>query len=320
MSTKLISRRLILQASMAAATGQTLPSWGQAAPTKIVFGYTTTTDYAGVYIASEEGFFKKRNLDVELKLIAINSTIPAAIEAGSLQLGGPTPSVYLQSVAGGLDHVVVAGGGLTSKTNTSIGLVAKAGSGIRTAQDCVGRKVGVPALGAYLHVILRAWMKQSGVDYKKVTFVESSFQQHADLLRGGSVDAVATADPILSRITDAGIGYVVSYYPTFLPEGQPTLTFVGTREWVQKNLVATKAFRDGVVEGVQFAKNPANNETVRRHIGKYIKLPPEVLAKMQMAPLGATVNEKQLAFWIGLMREQEMLKTEPAVSSLIAKL
>jgi len=314
-----INRRAVAQWL---ALGAVLPlvSKAQDGVTKIAFGYTTTTDYAAVYIANEEGFFKKRNLDVELKLIAVNSTIPAAIEAGSLQLGGPTPSVYLQSVAGGLDHVVLAGGGLTSKTNTSIGLVAKAGSGIRTAADCVGKKVGVPALGAYLHVILRAWMKQNGVDYKKVTFVEAGFQQHVDLLRGGSVDAVATADPTLSRITDAGIGYVVSYYPTFLPEGQPTLTFVGTRAWVEGHPAAAKAFRDAVIEGAQFAKVPANEAAVRRHIGKYIRLPPETLAKMQMAPLGPLVTEKQLSFWLALMRDQEMLKTEPAVSALIAKL
>ena len=76
------------------------------------------------------------------------------------------PSVYLQAVEGGLDPVVVAGAGLTSKTITGLGLVARAGSGIKTAADCVGKKIGVPGLGAFLPVTFHAWLKQSGVDPK----------------------------------------------------------------------------------------------------------------------------------------------------------
>ena len=61
------------------------------------------------------------------------------------------------------------------------------------------------------------------------------------------------------------------------------------------------------------------NAKVRAAIGKYIKLPPEVLAKAQISPPGPVVTEKQLTYWVGLMKDQEMLRTEPAVSRLIFK-
>ena len=312
-----MKRRTVL-GSMAAATATiALPAWAQS--TKIAFGYTAVTDFTSVFVAAEEGYFKKRNLDVELKFIPINSTIPAAIQSDSLQIGGPTPSVYLQSVDGGLDHVVVAGGGVTSKSITGFGLVAKAGSGIKTAQDCVGKKIGVPGLGAFLHVTFRAWLKENKVDYKKVNFVEASFPQHGDLLRGGSVDAVVTADPFMSRITDTGAGYVASYYSTFLGEGNPTIIHTAKREWVQKNPAAAKAFREALQEAAAFMAKPANNEKVRAAVGKYIKVPPEVLAKMQISPPGPVVTDKQLDYWVKLMKDQEMLKTEPKVATLIAK-
>lgn len=294
------------------------PSFAQGT-TKVVFGFTAVTDFASVFVAKEEGYFSKRGLDVELKFIPINSTIPAAIQSDSLQIGGPTPSVFLQAVDGGLDHVVVAGGGATSKTLTGFGLVAAAGSGIRKPHDVLGKKVGVPGLGAFLHVTFRAWLKSSGVDHKKVTFVEAAFPQHGDLLRGGSIDAVVTADPFMSRIIDSGAGYVASYYSTFLPEGQPTIVHVARREWVQKNAAAAKAFREAVQEAATFMGQARNDATVRAHIGKYIKLPPEVLAKMQISPPAPVVNEKHLAYWVGLMKDQEMLKTEPRVASLLAK-
>ena len=238
-----MKRRTALAALAALPAAASLPALGQSMP-KVVFGYTAVTDFASVFVALEQGFFKKRGLEVEAKFIPINSTIPAAVQADSLQIGGPTPSVFLQSVDGGLDHVVVAGGGATSKTITGFGLVAKAGSGIRTAQDCVGKKIGVPGLGAFLHVTFRAWLKSQGVDYKKVNFVEAAFPQHGDLLRGGSVDAVVSADPFMSRITDSGVGYVASYYSTFLPEGQPTIIHTARRDWVAKNPAAAKGFRE----------------------------------------------------------------------------
>ena len=314
----MMNRRTLLAALAAASGTAALPARAQAG-TRIVFGYTAVSDFASVFLAAEEGYFKKRNLDVELKFIPLNSTIPAALQSDSLQIGGPTPSVFLQAVDGGLDLVLVAGGGLTSKTITGFGLVARAGSGIKNPQDCVGKKIGVPGLGAFLHVTFRAWLKDSGVDYRKVNFVEASFPQHADLLRGGSVDAVVSADPFMSRITESGAGYVASYYSTFLPENNQTIVHAAKREWVAKYPGAARAFHESLVEAAAFMQQPKNDAKVRAAIGKYIKLPPEVLAKIQISPPGAMVNEKQLGYWVGLMKDQDMLKTPIDVAKLIAK-
>lgn len=313
-----MKRRTALTALGAASLAATLPARAQGT-TKIVFGYTAVTDFASVFVAREEGYFGKRGLDVEPKFIPLNSTIPAALQSDSLTIGGPTPSVFLQAVDGGLDLMLVAGGGLTSKTITGFGLVARAGSGIKTAQDCVGKKIGVPGLGAFLHVTFRAWLKDQGVDYRKVNFVEAAFPQHADLLRGGSVDAVVSADPFMSRITESGAGYVASYYSTFLPEGNQTIVHAARRDWAEKNPQAVRAFRESLLEAAAFMQQPKNDAKVRAAIGKYIKLPPDVLAKVQISPPGPVVTDRQLAYWVGLMKDQEMLKSAPDVARLIAR-
>jgi NitT/TauT family transport system substrate-binding protein len=313
-----LSRRGFTAAAGAVLAAAALPLRAQT-PTKVIFGYTAVTDFATIFIAKEEGYFGKRGLDVEPKLIPLNPSIPPAIQSDSIQMGGPTPSVFLQAVDGGLDHIALTGGGATSKKMTGIGLVARAGSGIKSAQDCIGKKIGVPGLGAFLHVGFRAWLKAQGVDYNKVSFIEAAFPQHGDLLRGGSLDAVVTADPFMARIISSGAGYVASYYSTFLPDGLPSLVYVARREWVQKNMAAAKGFQAAIGEAAAFLNNPKNSAKVREHIGKYIKLPPEILASMQISPPLPVLTEPVLAWWADQMVEQKLLKARPNLANLILK-
>lgn len=313
-----MKRRQFIRATALASASAALPTWAQER-TAIAYGYTAVTDFTSVFVAVEEGFFQKRGLDVELKFIPLNSAIPAAIQSDSLQLGGPTPTVFLQSVDGGLDHVVVAGGGVLSKTYTDLALVARAGSSIRSAQDLVGKKVGVPGLGALLHVTLRQWIKNNGVDHRKVSFIEAPFPQHADLIKGGSLDAVVTAGPFMARILDAGTGYVASYYSTFLPEGMPTVVHVAKRDWAKAHPDAIKAFAKAVQDGTAFMLQPKNEARVRAALGKYLRLPPPAAAKMQISPPGPVVTEKQLGDWVKMMNEQEMLKTAPVAAQLVLR-
>ena len=313
-----MKRRQLLSTVVAAATTGAVPAWAQT-PTKVAYGYSAVSDFASVFVAKEQGFFDRRGLDVELKFIPLNSTIPAAIESGSLQIGGPTPPGLLQSVEGGLDHVVLGGGGLLTKSYTELALVARSGSGIHNARDCIGKKIGVPGLGALLHVVFRQWLKVNGVDHRQVTFVEASFPLHGDLIRGGSIDAVVSGGPFMTRIVESGTGYVASYFTTFLPEGYPTIVHVATREWVRQNPAAANAFREGMREGAAFVAQPKNDDKVRAALAKYLRLPPPAVAKMQISPPGPVVTEKQLEWWASLMREQQLLKGTPVVANLIAK-
>lgn len=313
-----LSRRRFLSTSGTAAASLGLPPALWAAP-PVVFGYTGVTDFASVFVAANEGFFRQRKLEVELRLIPLNPTIPAALQSGSLHIGGPTASVFLQAVNGGLDLVVVSGGGVTSKRVTHAGLVARAGSGIHTAADCVGKKIGVPGLDAFLHITFRAWLAQQGVDYRRIQFVEAPFPLHADLLRGGSIDAVLTGEPMMSRIVDSQNGQVVSYYLTFLPDNRPTVLLAAHRDWVRRNPEAVRAFREAVREGAHFVRQAHNDARVRAALGQYLKLPAGVLARVPIVRPNADMDREQLAYWVEMMQDQGMLKTAPDIGRLIAK-
>ena len=98
------------------------------AQTKIQIGCTATSDCASAMVAIDEGIFKKHGLDAEMVLIGINSNIPAAILSNSIQIGGPTSTVFLQAADGGLDLVAIGGATVMSPvTNNNISAFVRNG-------------------------------------------------------------------------------------------------------------------------------------------------------------------------------------------------
>jgi NitT/TauT family transport system substrate-binding protein len=317
MTRHLLKRRTVMAqaAACTAALATPLAVRAQTPPTKILLGYTAVSDFTAAFCAKEEGFFSRRGLDVELQLIQLNPMIPAAMQSNSIQIGGPTPPVMIQAVDGGLDLVAIAGGSVTSRTATNYGLVARTGASIRTAQDCVGKKIGVPGLGAFLHVLFRKWLTEKGVNFRQVQFVETAFPQHNDVLRGGSVDAVVTADPFMARIVAGGAGGSPIHFASDLPDGQPAILYSATRAWAAANANQVRAFREAITEGVAFVS--ANLPKAREHLGKYTRLPPEILATVQISTLRPTVSVDNMRFWIEVMRAQEMLRTNVDPTRLV---
>ena len=156
-------------------------------------------------VARDEGIFAKHGLDADVSLIAINTTIPPAIVSNSIQIGGPTATVFLQAVDGGLDLVAVAGASVMDPVSAgAVAAVARNGVTIKDAKDFVGKKVGAPGIGAFLHVLFVKWLIEKGVDPKTVNFVEVTFPTQSDALKSGSVDAVLTGEPFITRIEERG--------------------------------------------------------------------------------------------------------------------
>jgi NitT/TauT family transport system substrate-binding protein len=303
----------IAMACLAAMTGAP----ARAADTKINLGYTAVADYASAFIAKDQGFFAKHGLDVELTAIAINSNMPSALISNSIQVGLPTPSVFLQANDGGLDLVIIGGAAVTDRASSNRAVLARPNSGIKTAQDFVGKTVGAPGLGALLHVLFREWLTQNGVDYKRVNFVEIGLPQLSDMLHAGTIDAGIATDPFMSRVVTSGTGYVVANFIGDLPPGISTAFFATTRDWAGKNAAAIKEFQAALREAIDFdVKNP---KAWRPIVGKFIKLPPDVLATVQHPKLQLDVTPQQVDYWTAVMTRQAMLTSKPDAAALIIR-
>ena len=294
----------------------TLAATGGGAPAqqKITIGGTPNTGPATAMVADVEGIFQKHGLDATYTLITINPSIPPALVSGSLQIGIPTPTTFLQSIDGGLDLVIIAGVADNSK-HTPLQIIVRKDSGIKEPKDLVGKKFGAPGLNAVLYVMTRHWLMQQGIDPKSVNFVEAVFPVHGDMLRSGQIDAVVSVDPFATGILTRGDGVMLADLMSIFPEGNPNQMYVTTRDYATKNPAVVSAFRAAIDEAAAFIA--ANPEKARQDLGKVLKLPPPAVASLILPAVDTKVTAQQVAFWIDVMRKQNMLSRQIDPAKLI---
>jgi NitT/TauT family transport system substrate-binding protein len=309
-----ISRRIALFAATAAFALAVSPA--DADPIKLKIACTATSDCASAMVAKDEGIFAKHGLDVDVTLIGINTNIPPAIVSDSIQIGGPTATVFLQAVDGGLDLVAVEGASVMDPVaNGAVAAVARTGVTIKDAKDFVGKKVGAPGIGAFLHVLFRKWLIDKGVDPKSVNFVELTFPTMSDALKSGAVDAVLTVEPFVSRIKAAGAGEVATRYAAELARSEPIISYVSTRAFVEKNPDAIKAFRAAIEEAAPIVNS--DREKASSAISKFTKQPIDIVRMNRPNLATPQLKPSDFAWWIETMKQQDMLQSSVDLNTLV---
>src|ERR1700716_319146 len=286
------------------------------AQTKIQIGCTATSDCASAMVAVDEGIFKKYGLEAHMPPIGINSNIPAAILSNWIQIGGPTSTVFLQAVDGGLDLVAVSGASIMNPaSNGNIAAFVRNGITIKEPRDFIGKKVGAPGLGAFLHVLFVKWLVEKGVDPKSVNFVEVTFPTMSDIIKSGGVDAVLTAEPFVTRMSNAGLGTVGARYGAELARTEPIIFYAAARDWAEKNPDTIRKFRSAIAEGAEIVNTDRDKASAA--IAKFTKQPIELVKATVPNRSEPALKAEQLAWWIEIMSSQKMLQTKVDLNKLM---
>ena len=278
------------------------------AQTKVVIGYTSLSDVGSNFVAKDQNFFAKHDLDVELKALRGGSVIVPGLVVGEIQIGTLAPPVFLQAVDGGIELAALTGLSVLTRGMKSAAVVARTGVEIKSPQDLVGKRTGVSGIGSISEVLYREWLREQSVDSKKITFVEVPFPSMRDLLRSGRVDVIIIPDPLLSQVVSAGIGYVVSYFFGELPEGAMQMINASTRAWAEKNPDAVAAYQRAIAEANAFIA--ANPDAAKDIIAKYLNLPEAVVRSSELPRFVTTVDPAQMQWWIDVLSRQDMLRTK----------
>ena len=223
--------------------------------------------------------------------------------------------MLLQATNGGLDIVAISGYSETTKDDSNFGIVVRPDSNIKQPSDFIGKKVGVPGLNAFLHVMFREWLTMKGVDWKKVEFVETVFPQMEGILKSGSVDAVVAIQPFMSRIIGTKSGVLISNFIRDMPAGMSITVFASKKAWADKNQDAIKAFRAGFDEGSAYAH--AHPDEARAVVASFLKLPPPAVASVSIPKFDSKLSDKNLAPWVSIMKSQGMIRGDVSLKNII---
>ena len=288
-----------------AATGVALAApRAAAAATPIRVCYIPIVDELPMYVGVDQGFFKKRNLDVTGTIVANQGVLISSLASGSAELGSSVLVSMLPAQEAGIALAAVAAC-VTFPIPHNVGVLARTGSDIKGAKDLIGKKVGIPGLKSYFQVMTTRWLAEKGVDAAKLTFVEVPPPQTADLLKSGQVEAVVTVDPFFHRIIDQKIGYQVGDFEATVPNGTIIDVYATLKDWAVKNGAAVHAFRDGLTESIAFIK--ANEASARESLGKWTKQPPAIVATTLIPNFSVPVSAGQIQWWIDLAKKQGLI-------------
>jgi NitT/TauT family transport system substrate-binding protein len=280
---------------------------------KLTLLFSPTTGLTPSYIAKDQGIFEKHGLDVDLVLLTNQGAVISALVGGSAQIVTPSALAVIQASAQGIDTVFVGSTSMSPSKSRS-GIFVKNGSGLHTAKDLIGKKIGVPSLNTLIHVIARRWLEIEGVDYNKVNFAEIGFQQMYDALNAGIVDGVSAIDPYYGKLEQ--IGYVVGNPDESLPKHTLTSVYASMRDWTVSHKQAVAAFRQSLQEAIAYINT--HDAEARAAIVKYTKQPAAVVAATPLPELQVTVHPEQVQFFIDVAKHQGLIKSSPDAAKMIA--
>src|SRR3989338_9034898 len=133
------------------------------ATTKVVITYAVFSEReGGLFVARDQGFFRKHGLDVQLVYVSTASVALSSLARGDSHLNtGSTSGAILGAMAGGLDLVFVAG--LVNKLTGAFVVAPE----IKTPMDLKGKTIGVTSMGGGNWVFTMLALEHWGLDLKR---------------------------------------------------------------------------------------------------------------------------------------------------------
>ena len=297
-----VAAALVLLAPVASALAQT----------KVTLGYGSASAWISSFAAKDRGIFTKNGLDVTMTFVPSGPTQPAALAAGSLDVGTFNAPLLLLADEGGLDLQIVAGGTSEQGKDKEMGRVlARADSNIKSAQDFLGRKIGIPGRNSILHVSLMKWLKDNGVDLKQVTFVEIGMPQLSDMLKSDQIDGAVAVEPFAGQVEKNKAGYRLSLLTADFA------FYAMSKTYIDKNPQTVAAFRSSIKEAADYAN--AHPDEARRTQIAFLKLPEAVAMSTDLPVYSPVVPAAEVQYWLDACKELGVTTGSLALDQVLAK-
>jgi NitT/TauT family transport system substrate-binding protein len=258
------------------------------APTKVRVGVLKLTSSAVVFLGVEKGYFKEFGVEPELVYFQAAQPIAVALASGDLEVGatGLTAGLF-NIVAGGVHIWIVADKGREWPDHNLTALLVRKDlydAGARTMRDLKGKRIGITQVGSTFHYNIGRYLEKEGMAPGDVELVPlQALPALNDALVARRVDAVATAEPFVSRLEAAGAGVTIVRTGDTFPWQIATLMYSAKFARDRAHAVAfmkgyVKASRHYFDAVLAATSGPAHDEVVAI-TAKYTGASPELIRK-----------------------------------------
>ena len=235
---------------------------------KFLMGYSSfSANQTPIWVAKEEGFFKRFGTDPDLILIEGGTRGAQALISGDLPIMGMSGQPVISARARGSDLVMIAG------TVNKMNYVLIGAPTIKKPEDLKGKRIGAAQAGtASYHAVLLG-LKHWGLEARRdrITILQLGNQgaRVASLQSGGS-DAIIVNPGLGPSLKERGNNIVADF--TELPIPYPQQTVSVRERTLKTNPEFVENVMKGVVAGNSFSLDPRNKERVKQILAKYLRL------------------------------------------------
>lgn len=224
--------------------------------------------------------------------------------------GGGDPSAQITQLIGGELDIVMSGapdtmravhqgmpiqitGGAQASTSTTTGevtdgLLVAADSPIQSWADLAGKNVGISGLGSLPQIVTNLALKQNGVDWKSVNYVNLPPDALQEAATNGQVDAILPTSVFFTKAVSEGFRPLGQGTQEFFP-GAPQIVWVASTQYLEQNADAVKAFNEAMAEANDYAN--ANPDEVRKVDHELTQLPPDFIDNRYIPAAEVKIDE-----------------------------
>jgi NitT/TauT family transport system substrate-binding protein len=312
-------RRLALILALAAfvaGCGDDDSGGGGEGPAKVLVSDTAGVPSAFLEYGVKEGFFEKRDLDVEVQPSQGGATVVPAVVSGDVDIGGSNLVSVLLAQGKDIPVKIIAPGTFVDGNKDFSAIVVAKDSPIREPADLEGRTLAVNTLKNVAEVTARAALEKEGVDSSKVELTEVDFPDMTAAVEQGRVDAAFAIEPFVTQATAAGNRIVLRPYVGTKPGLQIGCYFT-SEQYLAENEDVVQRFREGVGETARaIASDPSG---FREFLPEASEIPPPAAQEAVLPAWKASSDQASLDLTAELMERYEVTPETPDTSEAIAE-
>jgi ABC-type nitrate/sulfonate/bicarbonate transport system substrate-binding protein len=238
------------------------------APSKALFAYGAINAYmTSTWIAKEQGFFRKHNVEVQPVFIIATQAAQAML-AGEVQVGLIGPTHIVNAVAAGGDMVMIMG----NQNRVRYQLVAH--PSIKRGEDLKGKKVGIGASMAGLATLAAIMsLEHLGLNPRRdnITLLPTGPEpSRLAAVKAGTTQATVIAPEISQAAIAEGFPVLVDMAKMNIPFQASGMAVL--RKTLRSEPVTVERVGRATVDAIRFIAAPANKNAVVQSIMKNLKI------------------------------------------------